>query len=103
MIKPLLVVTAMMLAAPAFAQEAAPAAERPYCSATITDGCQQTKAQQARAMTGAQVDARDARNGGKWTPDSRATAAAPVAKKAKPQTRKVRVTTVRVKPAAAPQ
>lgn len=104
MIKPLLIVTAMMLAAPAFAQTpAATAADRPFCSATVTDGCQQTKAQQARAMTGAQVDARDARNGGKWTPDGTAPAAAPVAKKAhaKPHKRVVRVTKVRVTPAAA--
>ena len=72
MIKPLFAVAAIMLAAPAFAQ-APVAAERPFCSATITDGCQQTAAQQARAMTGAQVDARDARNGGKWTPDLKAT------------------------------
>ena len=86
MIKPLLVFTAIMLAAPAIAQEAAPAAvpaaaaDRPFCSARITDGCQQTAAQQARAMTGAQVDARDARNGGVWTPDGRVTTTTTVKK-----------------------
>ena len=81
MIKSVFVVAAMVAAAPAVAQTApmttaaptAGAPERPFCSATITDGCQQTKAQQARAMTGAQVDARDARNGGQWTPDMKVT------------------------------
>ena len=81
MIKFLFVVAAIFAAAPAVAQTApmstaaptAAAPERPFCSATITDGCQQTKAQQARAMTGAQVDARDARNGGQWTPDMKVT------------------------------
>lgn len=78
MIKALLVVTATLVAAPAFAQAPA-AAERPFCSAKITDGCQQTKGQQARAMTGAQADAR---NGGKWTPDGKDSAAAANAKAA---------------------
>jgi hypothetical protein len=81
MIKALLVVTATLVAAPVFAQAPA-AAERPFCSAKITDGCQQTKGQQARAMTGAQADARDARNGGKWTPDGKDSAAAANAKAA---------------------
>jgi hypothetical protein len=77
MIKPLSIVTAMLLTAPALAQMAevpAPGGQavvHPLCSATVTDGCQQSKAQQARGMTGAQVDARDARSGGKWTPDTR--------------------------------
>ncbi|KAB7648419.1 hypothetical protein [Polymorphobacter fuscus] len=100
MIKPLFLAAAAMLAAPVLAQAPA-AAERPFCSATVTDGCQQTKAQQARAMTGAQVDARDAANGGKWTPDMRGTPAAKPMK-AKPRKRVVRVTKVRVAPAAAP-
>ena len=81
MIRSLFVVAAIVAAPPAVAQTApmttaaptAAAPERPFCSATITDGCQQTKAQQARAMTGAQVDARDARNGGQWTPDMKVT------------------------------
>jgi hypothetical protein len=73
MIKSLFVVAAAMIAAPVLAQ--APA-ERPMCSAKVTDGCQQTAAQQARAMSGAQADARDARNGGKWTPDGTNSAAA---------------------------
>jgi hypothetical protein len=69
----LMFVTAAMLAAPALAQEAAPPAAPalPFCSAKVTDSCQQTAAQQARAMTGEQADARDARNGGNWTPDGR--------------------------------
>ena len=86
MIKSLLVATAMLLAAPTFAQtpDAAPVgAERPFCSAKVTDGCQQTKAQQARAMTGEQVDARDARNGGKWTPDMTTTKITRTVKKTK--------------------
>jgi hypothetical protein len=80
MIKALLVVTATLVAAPAFAQAPA-AAERPFCSAKITDGCQQTAAQQARAMSGAQADARDARNGGAWTPNKAAAPKAPAKKK----------------------
>lgn len=72
MIKPLLAITATLLAVPAVAQ--APAL--PFCSAKVTDNCQQTAAQQARAMTGAQADARDARNGGKWTPDGKNSAVA---------------------------
>ena len=105
MIKSFFVVTAMLIAAPGFAQSAAP--ERPYCSAKITDGCQQTKAQQARAMTGAQADARDARAGG-WEPDkagktATTTKATPKKHKAKTHKRTVRVTKVIVAPAAAPQ
>ncbi len=80
MIKALLVATATLVAIPAFAQAPA-AAERPFCSAKITDGCQQTPAQQARAMTGAQADARDARNGGAWTPNKAAAPNAPAKKK----------------------
>ncbi|MBC7505487.1 MAG: hypothetical protein H7267_07175 [Sandarakinorhabdus sp.] len=103
MIKPLLLTAAMMIAAPAFAQAAAPAADRPFCSAKITDGCQQTKAQQARAMTGAQVDARDARNGGKWTPDGKVAAmpAAEPAMKKHMTKHRVRVAKVVIAPAAA--
>lgn len=71
MIKPIFVVVAGMLAAPSLAQ--APAI--PFCSAKVTDSCQQTPAQQARAMTGEQADARDARYGG-WAPDKRAQGAA---------------------------
>jgi hypothetical protein len=73
MIKPIFVVVAAMLAAPVMAQTPAPAAPTlPFCSAKVTDGCQQTAAQQARAMTGEQADKRDARNGGAWTPDKAA-------------------------------
>ena len=75
MIKPLLVVAAALMAVPAVAQAPA-AAERPKCSAKVTDGCTQTTGQEARAMSGAQADARDARNGGKWTPDGKDSAAA---------------------------
>jgi hypothetical protein len=74
MMKPLFVVAAAMLAAPVLAQAPAPAL--PFCSAKVTDNCQQTPAQQARAMSGAQADARDARNGGQWTPNGRAAAPA---------------------------
>ena len=67
---------AAVLAAPALAQDAAPAASTlPFCSAKVTDSCQQTAAQQARAMTGAQAEKRDAAHGGAWAPDARATAA----------------------------
>lgn len=78
MIKTMFAVAATLVALPALAQ--APAL--PMCSATVTDGCQQTKAQQARAMSGAQADARDARNGGAWTPNG-AAAKQPAAKKKK--------------------
>jgi hypothetical protein len=81
MIKPLLVVAAALMAIPAAAQAPA-AAERPKCSAKVTDGCIQTAGQEARAMTGEQADARDARNGGKWTPDGKDSAAAANAKAA---------------------
>lgn len=76
MIKPMFILAAAMLAAPVMAQDAAaPAAPTlPPCSAKVTDSCQQTPRQEARAMSGAQVDARDARNGGAWTPDTRAQA-----------------------------
>jgi hypothetical protein len=76
-IKPMFVLAAAMLAAPALAQDApaAPAAPAlPFCSAKVTDNCQQTPAQQARAMTGEQAEKRDARSGGQWTPNGRATA-----------------------------
>lgn len=73
MIKKLLIIAAAVIAAPAAAQDApaaAPAAATlPPCSATVTDGCQQTARQEARAMTGAQVDKRDA--AGMWTPNMR--------------------------------
>ena len=92
MIKPLFAVVASMIALPVLAQAPAPAAmpaamsaaapaampALPMCSAKVTDGCQQTKAQQAREMSGAQADARDARNGGQWTPNA---ADKPAAKK----------------------
>lgn len=79
MIKPIFVAVAMMLAAPSLAQDAAPAL--PFCSAKVTDRCQQTPAQQARAMTGEQADRRDAANGGAWTPDKRAAPAKKAAAK----------------------
>ena len=77
MIKPMLFIVAAMVAVPVMAQDAAPTL--PFCSAKVTDGCQQTKAQQARAMSGEQADRRDAANGGMWTPNK---AAAAPAKKA---------------------
>ena len=78
MIKSMFVVVAALLAAPVLAQEAAPTL--PFCSAAVTDSCQQTKAQQARAMTGEQADRRDAANGGAWTPDKVAKPARKAAK-----------------------
>lgn len=70
MIKPLFVLAAFAFAAPVLAQEAAPAAAAlPMCSATVKDGCQQTKGQEARAMSGAQAEARDAKAGG-WAPNA---------------------------------
>lgn len=73
------VLAAAMIAAPALAQDApaaAPAAPAlPFCSAKVTDNCQQTPAQQARAMSGEQAEKRDARNGGAWTPNGTATTA----------------------------
>lgn len=67
----LIAAAAVTFAAPAFAQDAAPG-ELPPCSAKVTDRCQQTAAQQARAMTGEQADKRDAASG-TWTPNKRAT------------------------------
>ena len=93
MIKPLLAIAATLIAFPVLAQAptptpmmtptlalaSAPTLALPMCSAKVTDGCQQTKAQQAREMSGAQADARDARNGGAWTPN--AVAAKPAARR----------------------
>lgn len=72
MMKLVFVSAAALMATATAAQEAASAAPAlPYCSAKVTDSCQQTPKQEARAMTGAQVDKRDA--AGYWTPDKRAT------------------------------
>ena len=81
MARSLFVGTAMLVATPLFAQAAAP--ERPFCSATVTESCQQTRSQEARAMSGAQADARDARNGGQWAPDKQTAVATAAAKKKK--------------------
>jgi len=72
-IKPMFVLAAAMIAAPALAQDAPAAASLPACSAKVTDNCQQTPAQQARAMSGEQAEKRDARNGGQWTPNTQGT------------------------------
>ncbi len=80
MIKPLFAITALLVVAPAFAQEMPAAPALPMCSAKVTDRCQQSAAQQARAMTGEQADKRDARNGGQWSPNGRAAKKAPAAK-----------------------
>ena len=77
MIKTMFIAAAILTSIPAFAQT--PAA-MPMCSAKVTDSCQQTAAQQARAMSGAQADARDARAGGAWAPNKTA-AKAPANKK----------------------
>ena len=81
MIRSPFVIAVTLVAAPVLAQ--APAPERPFCSAKITESCQQTRAQEARAMTGAQADARDARSGGLWAPDKQSAAATAAAKKKK--------------------
>ena len=73
MIKPMFVIAAAMLADPVLAQDAPAAAALPACSAKVTDSCQQTPAQQARAMTGEQADRRDAAHGGAWAPNKRGT------------------------------
>lgn len=69
-----LAIAAALLAAPAFAQAPAPVdpANFPVCGGKIQDSCVQSKTEH-RAMTGEQADARDARNGGQWTPNNRAT------------------------------
>lgn len=73
----LMAAMATVIAVPALAQDAPAAAPTlPFCSAKVTDSCQQTAAQQARAMTGEQADKRDAKTG-TWTPNKRATPAAP--------------------------
>jgi hypothetical protein len=76
-IKPMFVLAAAMLAAPALAQDApaaAPAAPTlPFCSAKVTDNCQQTPAQQARAMTAEQAEKRNAAAGSDWSPNKTAT------------------------------
>jgi hypothetical protein len=56
-IKPsIFVLAAAIVAAPAFAQAAAPAA-LPMCSAKVKDSCQQGPRQEAAAMTAAQAEA----------------------------------------------
>lgn len=77
MIKPFIAVAAVLFAAPVMAQSPA----LPFCSAKVTDNCQQTAGQIARQMSGAQADARDARAGGQWAPNKQA-AAAPAKKAA---------------------
>lgn len=75
MLKPMLACAAMAaLAVPVLAQEAAPSL--PPCSAKVKDGCQQTPAQEKRAMTGEQ--AMKANRPAKWdTPAAPAAAAKP--------------------------
>jgi hypothetical protein len=75
-IKPMFVLAAAIIAAPALAQDApaAPAAPTlPFCSAKVTDNCQQTAAQQARAMSAEQAEKRNARAGSDWSPNKTAT------------------------------
>jgi hypothetical protein len=72
-IKPMFVLAAAMIAAPALAQDAPAAPALPFCSAKVTDSCQQTPAQQARAMSGEQAEKRDAKAGGAWTPNTQGT------------------------------
>ncbi len=56
MLKTSLIVIAMLAAVPAVAQDATPAAKMPMCSAKVKDSCQQSKGEEARAMTAAQAD-----------------------------------------------
>ncbi len=73
MIRSIFILAATLVAAPALAQDAAPAAPTlPTCSAKVTDGCIQSAAAEKRAMTGEQADKRDAARGGAWTPDGAA-------------------------------
>ncbi len=62
MLKSILLATALIAAAPAFAA-------LPPCSAKVKDSCQQTSGQEARAMSAAQADKRDAAHGGAWASD----------------------------------
>lgn len=75
--KTVMFVTAALLAAPALAQDAPAAPALPKCTAKVQDRCDQTLTSEKRAMSGEQADARDARNGGKWTPDGKTAKAAP--------------------------
>ncbi len=88
MIKPMLILIATFVAAPALAQMAAPAAAptaaptMPMCSAKVKDGCMQSPAAEKRAMSAAQADKRDAAHGGTWAPDAaKATPPAPTRRK----------------------
>ncbi|MFZ4690625.1 MAG: EF-hand domain-containing protein [Polymorphobacter sp.] len=74
MIKPMFTMVAALIAMPVLAQDAAPTL--PKCSAKVTDGCQQTTAQEARAMSGEQADRRDSANAGNWKPNGAAGAGA---------------------------
>jgi hypothetical protein len=66
--KPMLIAATLLFVAPVLAQDAMAPAAMPMCSAKVKDSCMQTPSQQARAMSGAQADARDAKSG-MWTPD----------------------------------
>ena len=67
-----LAIAAALFAAPALAQAPADPANLPVCGGKIQDSCVQSKTEH-RAMSGEQADKRDARNGGQWTPNTRAT------------------------------
>lgn len=70
----LTVLAASVLAQGAQAQDntAAPEpAKRPNCDWKHRDGCQQTRAQERKAITAEQADARDARHNGEWSPNHR--------------------------------
>jgi hypothetical protein len=60
-----------VLASGAQAQDAAPAepANVPNCDWQHRDGCRQTRAQERKAITAEQADARDARHNGEWSPN----------------------------------
>lgn len=125
MIKLMFVSAAVMLAAPVLAQEApaappadaaapaatpaaAPMAALPKCTAKVQDSCDQSKTTERNALSGEQADARDARNGGTWTPNAgtEATAAPRMSKKrtaAKRRMVKTTTTVTETTPAAAPQ
>ena len=46
-------------------------AKRPNCDWQHRDGCQQTPAQERKAITAEQAEARDARHNGEWSPNHR--------------------------------
>lgn len=68
----IMVMVAAVLSSSAWAQEAGTAAApvpRPACGGQQRDSCQQTPAQERKAITAEQAEARDARHDGEWSPN----------------------------------